>query len=293
MKIEHNDPLEKNDLAEGLKSLAGKAKGGQFVNVRFLALAVLLVAIVGVWLYLRGSGRKSDAEMWRNFDNLNTPDSYEKFAEGHANTPAGRAARVQEARVLMSQGISQLMLQAFEADARKKTIDNIDKAREQFTKLADDYKDDLTMRAQCLEGAAKAELALVGIPKDAAKETSPENSRGSVKKAAELYREYAKTVGDKTVLGEQATKKAADLDANAKTIFELGSNLNNKFKYRPPVEEPKKPDSLTPPNPTKPNEPVAPSIPAPTVSGIPGAAPTPPPPPAPTPPPPRASSRSN
>ena len=241
MKIEHEDQLQKNDLAESLKSLAGKAKGGQFVNLRFVGLAVLLVAVVGVWWYLRGSAKKSDAEMWRAFDGLSTPDSFEEFAKGHANTAAGRAARVQQARLMLMQGLQQLTFLSFDAEARKKTLDAVETARDQFAKLADDYKDDLTMRAQCLEGAAKAELALVGIPKDAGKDSSPENSRGTVKKAADFYREYAKTVGDKTPPGEQATKKAADLEANEKTVFDLGSNLNNKFKYRPPVEEPKKP----------------------------------------------------
>ncbi len=292
MKIEHEEKLAKNDLAEGLKSLAGKAKGGSFVNLRFVGLGLLLVAIIGVWLYLRGSNRKSDAAVWRTFDSLGTSDSFEKFAEGHANTAAGRAARLQQARLLMAQAMPQLTFLAFDADSRKKTIDNIETAREQFTKLADDYKDDLTMRAVCLEAAAKAELALVGIPKDATKESAPDNSRGSVKKAAEFYREYAKTVGEKTPPGEMAAKKAADLEANESVVFTLGKDLNEKFKYRPPVEEPKAPGSLTPPNPSKPNEPVAPPIPTPTMPGIPGGTVTPPPPPPmPTPPPPPSSKR--
>lgn len=285
MKIEHHNELEKNDLAEGLKSLAGKAKGGQLFNSRFIGLLALLAVVVGVWYYLRGTGRRSDSDMWRALDSVGSVEGYQEFAKGHANTPAARAARVQEARFLLAQNLPQLNQPAFQSDGRKKAIEGVETAREALNKSADEYKDDLTMRAQCLEEAITAELALVGIPKDD-KPGTLENSRGSVKKAAELCDEYAKTVGDKTPLGEQSVKRAADLRKNEETVFKLGQELNDKYSFvKPAVTEPLAPGTLTPGKTETPAIPpiIAPGIPAPTT--------TPPAPPVPTPPPPPSSKK--
>lgn len=285
MKIEHHNELEKNDLAEGLKSLANKAKGGQVFGTRFLGLLLLLAVVVGVWYYLRGTGRRADSDMWRTLDGVGSAEGYQEFAKGHANTAAGRAARLQEARFLLAQSLPQLTQRAFESETRKKAIDGVETAREALNKAADDYKDDLTMRAVCLDEAITAELALVGIPKDD-KASTPENSRGSVKKAADLCREYAKTVGDKTPLGEAAAKRAADLEKNQDTVFKLGQELNDKYAFvKPAVTEPVAPGTLTP---GKTETPAIPPIIAP---GIPAPSSTPPAPPAPTPPPPPSSKK--
>jgi hypothetical protein len=256
MKAEDENKLEKNDLAEGLKALAGKAKGARLSNARFVVLMLALGAVVGAWWYLRGTGRKSDAETWRQFEALGGLDDYEKFSEGHANTPVGRAALLQQARLLLAQGIQQLTNKAFDADSRKKTVEMIEKARELFAKLATEFKDDLTLKAQAIDGQAKAELALVGIPKTAGSLTG--DFRGSVKTAAGLHRDYAKLVGEATPLGEAALKRAKELEEKETEINSLGSSLNSEFAPPKPVEDLKLPGDLTPKDPLKPSEPTAP-----------------------------------
>lgn len=255
MKPHEVPPIEKNDLAEGLKAIAAKAKGAPSSNFRFVLLLLALGAILGAWLYLRGSGRKSDAEAWRQLEALGGLDDFEKFAETYANTPPGRAAQLQQARILLAQGVVQLTTPAFDADARKKTIEKIEKARELFAKLAGEFKDDLTLKAQCYEGAAKAELSLVGVPKADGNLT---DDRGSVKKAAEYYRDYAKTVGEATPPGEAALKKAKEIEEKESEIKSLGASLNNQYAPKPAADI-KLPGDLTlPKDPLKPGEPTAP-----------------------------------
>jgi hypothetical protein len=255
MKAEEENKLEKNDLAESLKSIAEKAKAAKLSNVRFAVLLLVLGAVFGAWWYLRGSGRKSESQTWRQFESLAGADQYEKFAEAYVNTLPGRAAQLQQARLLLAQGILQLTSPAIDADGRKKTIEMVEKARELFDKLAGEFKDDLTLRAHALEGAAKAELALVGIPKSDGNLT---DERGSVKKAAEYHREFAKVVGEATPLGEAAMKKAKELEDKEAEIKSLGASLNNQFSPKPAGEF-KHPDGLTSPkNPLNPIEPIAP-----------------------------------
>lgn len=255
MKPHEVPPIEKNDLAEGLKAIADKAKAAKLSNIRFVLLLLALGAIVGAWWYLRGSGRKSDTETWRQFEALGGPDDYEKFAETFVNTLPGRAAQLQQARILLAQGVAQLTMPAIDADARKKTIEKVEKARELFVKLAGEFKDDLTLKAQCYEGAAKAELSLVGVPKA---EGNLTDDRGSVKKAAEYYRDYAKVVGEATPLGEAATKRAAEIESKEAEIKSLGDSLNGQYSPKPSGDF-KLPGDLTlPKDPLKPSEPSAP-----------------------------------
>lgn len=255
MKAEEENKLEKNDLAEGLKSIAEKAKAAKLSNIRFAVLLLALGAMVGAWWYLRGSGRKSESQTWRQFEALVGEDEYEKFAEAYVNTLPGRAAQLQQARLLLAQGMLQLTTPAFDADTRKKTIEKIEKARELFDKLAGEFKDDLALRAQSLEGAAKAELALVGIPKATGNLT---DERGSVKKAAEYHREIAKTVGETTTLGEAALKKAKELEEKEAEIKSLGASLNNQYAPKPAVDIKQPGDLTSPKDPLKPSEPTAP-----------------------------------
>ena len=255
MKPHEVPPIEKNDLAEGLKAIAAKAKAAKSSNFRFVLLLLALGGIVGAWLYLRGTGRTSDADAWRHLEALGGLDDFEKFAETYANTSPGRAAQLQQARILLAQGIDQLTKPAFDADARKKTVEKVEKARELFAKLAGEFKDDLTLRAQCYEGAAKAELSLVGVPKADGNLT---DDRGSVKKAAEYYRDYAKTVGEATPPGEAALKKAKEIEEKESEIKALGSGLNNQYAPKPAADIKLPGDLTAPKDPLKPIEPSAP-----------------------------------
>ncbi len=255
MKAHEENPLEKNDLAEGLKALAAKAKSGRSANMRFILLMLALGAVIGAYWYLRGSSKKSESETWRLFDGLGSVDEYDQFAETYANSFPGRAARLQEARILLAQGLQEIMTQAIDATERNKSVAKVEKSRELFLQLATEFPNDLTLRSLAYQGAYKAELSLVGIPKS---EGSLTEDRGSVQKAVEYLRDYAKAVGETTTLGEAATKKAAELIEKEAEVKALGASLNNQYAPKP-TSDIKLPGDLTSPtDPLKPSEPVAP-----------------------------------
>ncbi len=254
MKAEHQKELETNVLAKALNSAVDKAKTGQLVNVRLVLIVVVLFVALGTWWYLRSSARRSDSQTWGSLENLTTIDQLEKFSSDNPNSYHGRVAKLQLARLLLGvKGLQQLS----NFEKRKEAVESVEKSRDLFAKLIVEFKGDLTLQAQAIEGAAKAELALVGIPKDGSTD-----DRGSVDAAVKLFREFATLVGEKTVLGEQSSKKAAKLEENKQEVLQLGKELNNKYTFAAPPE-PKLPPSLSPITPeTKPIiEPKAPTAP--------------------------------
>ena len=94
---------------------------------------------------------------------------------------------------------------------RKTAVQNIEKAREEFTKLVDEFKDDPILKTMCLLGVAKAEAALVGMPK----EGQLEQFRGDPKKAIEWLDKVAETAPD-TEWAKDA-KRLADTLRNQNT----------------------------------------------------------------------------
>jgi hypothetical protein len=79
------------------------------------------------------------------------------------------------------------------------------------------------MRATALMLAGEAELALVGVPK-----SDGLGSLGAVSAAAELYRKAAQAVGEATPVGEQAKKRADELEANKEEIERVGVDLYDR-----------------------------------------------------------------
>jgi len=297
MKAEHRHELEQNALNRGLTQFAEKAKSGEFLNTRtyLILAAVLLLGGAGVYLWYAGKEhRKATAGMWMEITHIAGPAGLEEFAKDTKDPTAARVARLQLARVWLGpDGLQKLA--SINSDARRTAIDSVEKARKEFEKLADEFKDDLTLKAQCLDGQAHAELALVGIPK----EGTFDQYRGTVSRAVELFKEYAKLVGESTKTGEEAVKKADDLSKNEQEVLRVAQALNNRLTPppttnielpKPPFDlksglppantPPKTPDTLPPPTippPPAPQKAPDTKAPAPPASGTP-AAPTPPPP---------------
>lgn len=268
MKADERKELETNSLAAGVRKLVDRSKTGRLVNPYVLAVVLAAVLGIGLWWYLSSEGKKVASHQWAELVQLlrtNSLTNLEDFAKSNQNTAAARAARLNAARIqLGAEGIGKLNLR--DRDARAKAVDNVEKAREDLLKLADEYKGDPTMRVISLLAAAEAELALVGIPKG----TDGKDSRGSVEKAAELYREAAKTVGEKTPVAEQYRKRADELVGNKDQIERVGETLNRLVS--PPAVFPF-------PTPGAPSSggPKLPEGPIPTPKPPDGAGPTPPP----------------
>lgn len=228
MKAEDRKQLETNSLASGVGALVERAKTGRLANPWVLAVAVAVLLGGGLWWYLAAEGRKVTGRSWREFLTSTTPTDLRTVVDGNKDSAAARTARLEIARLQLGpDGIGKL--QTADREQRNKGIENIEKAREELTRLADEFKGDPTMRATCLLTAAEAELALVGIPAS----DSGAATRGTVDKAVELYREVAKVVGEQTPPGETYRKRADELEAQKTQVEDVARQLNERLSPPP------------------------------------------------------------
>ena len=226
MKAEERKALESNDLASGAATLFDGVKtghlGGSAWGYRVAGLAASALLIGGLVWYLFSESKGAASRAWATLE-TGTPSQVADFAEKSGNTLPGQVARLEQARKLLGDdGIGKLT--ATEREAQNKAIANVEKARELFTQLAGELAKDKTLHAACLAEAARAELALVGIPKTA----NGSDSLGTVQAAAEFYAKAAAAIGVGTPAGEQFTKRAADLTANDAMLTKAGLDLYSR-----------------------------------------------------------------
>jgi hypothetical protein len=234
--------IETNDLAVGAHDLWVKAKSGELVNPRIVGLIVAVCLIFGLWWFLSSSRQKAASAQWRELDQIQNKKQLEEFvkAPANANSSAGKLARLQLARVMFdTEGVRKLNVRG---DVRQKGIESIEAARKEFEVLTKEFAGDPTMKAQVLDLAAKAELALAGIPTSA----TASDSRGSVEKAVGYLKEIAETVGATTTIGKQAAEQAAEFEKKREEILSLGLMLHTSLTPLPPLPSMTQPGDLNP-----------------------------------------------
>jgi hypothetical protein len=285
MKAEKRKHIEENTLAHGVSTLVERAKSGRLVGLRWLGLALAVVLVLGVWWYAVRQSSRADSQVWSGLSNLmqrGGQASLGEFAGAHKDTTAARLARLEAARVQLGpDGIG--LLQAGDKAQRNQAVENLVKARDEFTQLAEEFQADPTMRATALMLAGEAELALIGVPK-----SDGLGSLGAVSAAAELYRKAAQAVGEATPVGEQAKKRADELEANKEEIESVGIQLYDRPLGITTPGGPKAPEGPLPTDPpagSKPDVPKAPdkplTAPPAAAAGVIGGVATPPSPPGP------------
>jgi hypothetical protein len=253
MKADERKHLEENTLAHGVSTLVERAKSGRLIGLRWLGLALAAILVIGVWWYAVRQSNRADSQVWSGLSDLvrrGGESSLTEFAGAHPDSTAARLARLETARVhLGPDGL--LLLQTGDKTQRGKAVESLEKARDEFTKLAEEFQADPTLRATALTGAAEAELALVGIPK-----AGGLGSIGSVSAAADLYRKAAQAVGEATPVGEQAKKRADELEANKEEIERVGVQLYDRplFGAAPGGPTPGGPKAPEGPLPSQPAE---------------------------------------
>lgn len=254
MKAEERKELETNSLAAGMQRLVDRTKTGRLVNPYVVAVVLAIALGAGLWWYLSSEGKKLSSRQWADLEQVvktNSQVNLEDFAKSNKDSAAARAARLNAARMQLGQeGIGKLNLR--DRELRAKAVENVEKARDELVKLADEYKGDTTMQATCLLSAAEGELALVGIPKG----TDGRDYRGSVDRAAELYRKVAEAVGDKSPPAEQYKKRADELVAKKDEIERLGESLNRLVSPPAVFPFPTTPGGQTPGGPKLPDGPI-------------------------------------
>lgn len=283
-KKEH---LETNALGERLARSWDQFKQGKLIGYRWMAVILLVGTAIGLTIYILAERKKVRSQEWLDLEGASSLTALEDFAKNHPNTTPGKMADLARARVLLGpDGISKLV--AKDEAEQKKAVADVEKGRELLTRLADEFKDDPAVKAECYYGLAKAEIALIGITKDGSTQFL-----GSPSKAAEWLDKLAE-VADGTPWGDDAKKTAATLrSATAEEIQRvqqqvykiepglpagggpvppIGGPLGSGFPGIPgfpggPIAPPSTPPTTTPKTPTPGTTPMTSTTPTPKAPG--------------------------
>lgn len=271
MNSEHRHELEQNELAATVQNFWTRAKNGTLVSPRVLGYTVAVVLILGLWWYLAGSGKSAASAQWRDLEQIQSKTELEKYAGGKASAESVRIASLQLTRIKFGpEGINRL--NSRNPEVRTKAVASIEEAKAEALKLAEEFKKDPTLRAQCLDMAAKAEIALVGVPKAA----GSNEFKGSVAAAIEHIKAIAETVGKDTAAGKAALERATNLENNREQIVSLGKEIETELTPPPVLNPIKVPEASGLGNPVAPQPGTGMNLP-------PGISPSTVPPPAPSP----------
>jgi hypothetical protein len=218
MKAEHRRELNTNALADRMGRLVQGMKeptqGGSVVL--WVIGAVALLSFGGWYLF---SGATGWSGYWLRFDGETNVEKLQELASDSHGTMPARAARFQKAREELRTGLRNITSTEHRSDA----IRLVEGARREFEDLAAECKGNSPLLEQeALWRAAQAEESLVGVPteEDAAK------SRGSLKRAIELYQRMASAPHDEGYFADIAKRRIAELEANPSAIESFYSELN-------------------------------------------------------------------
>src|SRR5439155_21112793 len=103
----------------------------------------------------------------------------------------GRAARCQQARFILQQG---LQFQFALGGGREDALRNLEEARTLYRQLATESQDSPVLAQEALMGAATAEEALIGTPLP----DNAEGERGTLDHAIDDYQKLADTYPDRS-----------------------------------------------------------------------------------------------
>src|SRR5262245_14013258 len=208
-QFEHEQQLNKNALYTWAEDLLETIRSGRFFRTRAFGIFLAAILAIGIIYYVLRSGKSDKSRVWSEFANATSGKALKEFADQNPKSPAAKPARLMDARILLGpEGMDRLNTK--DKEQRAKAIANVEKGRDEMAKLAEDFKDDLTLRVSALRAAGEAELSLVGIPVGDALD----KFRGTVEKAAEYFKSAAAAAGPTTPAGEADQKKADDLLAN-------------------------------------------------------------------------------
>lgn len=156
-------PSEQQTLAESLGGFWSSFKQGKVIGYKWLALIILVVATIGITWYISSERSSATSQRWVAEEDASTLEAQEEIVKKYPGTIQAKLAQLQIARHLLgNSGIE--LLGASRTEVRHEGVANIEKARDQYQKLLDEFKDDPVLKTECLLGLAKAESALVAVP---------------------------------------------------------------------------------------------------------------------------------
>ncbi|MBN9519667.1 hypothetical protein J0H58_14290 [bacterium] len=226
-------PAETPAPGTAVRAAWQKFKRGELVPYWVMAAVLVLITVIGLFIFMRGQKEVASSRMWLDLEVAATREDLEKVMTDYPGTLPAQLAEVHLARVKLGpDGIDKLV--TGDQGERQKALASIETAKESFGKLAPDLKDSPVLQAECYLGLAKAELALIGITKG----TGLDSFRGSSTAAAEWLEKLA-AVAEGSPWGDEAKKTAAELRAPGEPLMQdirrVQTNLYNMtfFPSRP------------------------------------------------------------
>lgn len=223
MKAEHRKELQTNYLADHLGRMvqgmrAGPKSTGSTVT---WVLVSLTIGTVIVWYVASANSNRSP--LWVKFEEDSSQQDLarlDKLARDYPMTLPARASRFQIARVSLQEGLATLY-----STRSDSAIVQVREAKRIYAELAKECTNDPVLAPQALMGAAKAEEALVGIPKG----DDPAKSEGNLDTALDYYRKIVQEY-PKSFLVKAAQARIDSLDseknrANAEKFYQEMRNL--------------------------------------------------------------------
>ena len=252
MKAEKRHQLQRNALADGVGRLVQSVRSGPTTRSTMIWVFVILtLAAVVLWQYGAHATQVRYSQLWTAVDNAsrdpNTgPSKLLQIGDQNSGTIPGRSALFQVARIEMENGQALIRTRFRQTDAAKQ----INESRKLYKKLAGECADASLLVQEAMMGIAQAEESLVGIPGSV---LGPEYADEvfDLKRALKSYHELARLYPD-SFLGEQAAKRAAEIEKDEPAIEKFYAEVNNwAHSIKDHLPEPDM--GIPPPSPLLPN----------------------------------------
>jgi hypothetical protein len=220
MKAEHRKELERNALRERMGQVVDTIKSGP--KRGSILLWGGLLAVVGIyfaWTYYSKASLAKQSARWTKLDMVTNPAELEAFINENKGTQPARAARFEDARVRLQQGVTNLGAE----DQHASAVESLVRARELYDELATETREMPVLAQEAMMGSARAEESLSASPKP----DNPSETWGTLDRARERYQELADAYPD-TFQGKAAAERARDIQEKRPEIEAFYANLNKQ-----------------------------------------------------------------
>ncbi len=245
MKAEHRKELQTNLLADRMGRLVQGIKAGPRSSSAFAwVIAVLALVVLAGW-YWAGYQNARQSEEWVRL--LNDPRTegrdaaayYGSVARQSPGSLAGRTARFQQARALLSRGLTAF----FSPEVHGQAVQDLDNAGKLYRQLLGECQGNAVLEQEALLAAGKVEETLSGEPDH----DNPDQKLGSLDRALAFYRRLADSYPD-SYEAKLAQKRIDELnDGTTRARIEEFYTKLAQYTKKPEPSPQANPGTQTPP----------------------------------------------